>query len=99
MTTNTQTNTPTLYPVKQWHMPDVDVRLASLNRRAKRLGLPLLSYTVEHTTQHDHYRDTVFGREKVGTYTVYRLRIDGQAPQYKGYTFIATLEHTPDGTI
>jgi hypothetical protein len=67
-----------------------------LNVRCRRLHQPelVLAVTSKETVT---YPDPITGFDKVKVY--YHVTLRGEAPGVKGWSFVATLEHTPDGAI
>jgi hypothetical protein len=84
-----------VYNVPQDRMPVINKQLEKVNRRAAKLGLPpvklieLGRFTKEIKNQDGRKWD----REYL------RLRVDGEAPKVKGWTFVARIMHSEGGNI
>jgi hypothetical protein len=71
----------------------LEERIEKLNKRARKIGIPEITMTVQNDG------GPYLEASDEGEREVYDVEIDGEAPIIEGWQFIATLEHDEDGTI
>lgn len=82
------------YTIPTQNLPAFEKRVAKLQKAADKVGAALLvRYGAESTVE----KDQGFGRKLV--YTVREVEVVGETPRLNGWTFVATLQHTPEGVI
>lgn len=90
--------TKTIYQIPQRNLQTLIDEIAKLNRRAIRLGVPviILSRTGNIRNIEKKHPDT-------GVITlverIIEVELVGTTPKFDGWTLAATLEHTPEGNI
>lgn len=80
-----------LFLLPEYNVPALDDKLAKLNKRADKLGVEPVGYTLHHTVE-----------KKTGdhTWTIFQyVAVRGTTPKLAGWQFAATLEHDENGVI
>lgn len=84
-----------LYRIPQANMADLEIRIGRIAKKAAKLNSGEIIFR-EVGTDVVKYLDAD-GYERVRTY--HMVEIGGSTPRINGWTFIATLAHTPEGVI
>ena len=90
-----------LLRVRKAVLGKIDKEFEKLNRRATKIGAPPVSYEII-----EEYTKTIDECPYTGTIllTPYhipmlKIKVEGTAPKFEGWTFLGTLEHTEGGNI
>lgn len=85
------------FKIPEWNIPKLEKKIASLNKRAAKIGSdPINIITVGITSEiHPEFRQKVqiLGIENVPHINVHEIIIDGKGPKIEGYKFVGTLDH------
>jgi hypothetical protein len=83
------------------HMEELSARFEKLNKKARKLGCALPSFRIVETFERTYTRhpltDAPFLSPLVVHYT--RIIVEGDVLKYAGWSFIATIEHHPEGNL
>lgn len=95
------TNTPEVYTIPAYRMGEFIERFTKMNRKAKKLGCPPVSYTIigetEIKVQRPTEEDVFFGQKgKVYTIPAKLVTVAGVTPQVEGFQLLARIEYLSD---
>lgn len=86
------------YRIPEHNLADFLARIGKLNKIAAKLDCPPVTYNELRTE--DIKERNEFTLEETGRISRYHIiSIKGEAPKLNGWSFIATLEHLPDGNV
>lgn len=93
-----QTETKT-YKISSLSMYKFEANLEKINKKARKLGLPLVGYTEisrEHVPAKDYYE--VMGTDEYAhpAFDIITVILCGDVPYISGWSLVGVLEHTPD---
>lgn len=86
------------FKIPSWNMPKLEKKIAQMNKRAAKIGVPPVTIRVVDTTDEiaPEYREraAIIGkRDWFPTIKVYEIAIEGEGPKIAGWTFVGTLDH------
>lgn len=84
-----------IYTIPGANLGGLEARITKLAAKAKKLGTGAITFKVLSSERRTFIDD--LGWEILRTY--YTVQVSGPAPKINGWTFIATLEHSPEGVI
>lgn len=87
VTAETETDT---HPVLKLRLPELDRRIARLNKRAQKLGLPTIGYAVVREYQ---LSETSRGGTIDNVWDYADVVLIGAAPRIEGFEFVARIDH------
>jgi len=94
---------PRVYTVPEYHLEWLTEKVASLAKRATRLGVPepkliTIKHWVREDPDYDH--QTLEGRPRIRKTPVVDVRVEGEAPKLPGgWALTAVLQHTDGGNL
>jgi len=90
-----------LLEVRKSVLGKIDHEFKKLNRRATKIGAPPVSYDII-----EEFNRTITEDPNTGTILLtpfhipmVKIKVNGAAPKFEGWTFLGTLEHTEGGNI
>lgn len=81
------------YKILEQNLEALTKRLTNLNKKLIAIGVPQVSFT---TTGHE---DTPDDENPAKLIRRILIDVEGTAPEYNGWTFLATIDHTPEGNV
>ena len=98
-------NSPELHEISEWNMARLEQKIATLNRRAVKIGCPEVEIKI-HDTRLKHDPSVVerfvnarnrspIGEEwdEIPMIKIHDVEIVGEGPKIEGYRFVGTLDH------
>lgn len=87
------------YRIPSQNLATFTAKIDKLNKRATKLGCKPIIIAELRIEDIPNYKD-VLGDIPDGTITRYHiLTVEGEAPKLNGWSFVATLQHLPDGNL
>jgi hypothetical protein len=86
------------YNIKAIIFPALEEKIGKLNRKAARLHVPAITLVVEKEFFEER-KDPENPKGPKIREKYYTVKVEGQAPQVRGYKFMATIEHKEGGNI
>lgn len=86
------------YHVPERNLERLKNEIAKLNKRATKLGVPLITITV------GAFRDVPIPQDELAItpqrfMRIFEVEVVGETPKFAGWTFGATIEHTDEGNV
>lgn len=94
-------NETRIFTIPEHRMGDLENKLAFLNKKARKLGVPEITFKVIESFERSYDEHPLTGVMLVFPLVIRfnRVVIDGIEPKFSGWTFLARIDHEPGGNI
>ncbi len=98
-------NSPEIHVISEWNMARLNQKIATLNRRADKIGCPHVEVKIHDTrlipdpscvirfTEKRHRSPNAAELDALPKITVHDVEIVGEGPKIEGWKFVGTLDH------
>jgi hypothetical protein len=88
-----ETPAPYVYKIPAHRLSLFQEKFAKLERRAKKLGCPVPTFTVGELAAEKRVEEDLDGERFITFVEYYPVTVDGAAPRYNGWSFLAVVDY------